>query len=59
MQRAWLAFAHGEDPGGGELGPWPAYDRGRRATMRLGRRPGVEDAPLEAERAFWEELRTA
>jgi para-nitrobenzyl esterase len=56
MQRAWLAFAHGEAPGGGPLGPWPAYERGLRATMRLGRRCGVEHAPLEAERAFWDGL---
>jgi carboxylesterase type B len=56
MQRAWLAFAHGDAPGGGELGPWPAYERGLRATMRLGRRCGPEHAPLEAERAFWDDL---
>jgi para-nitrobenzyl esterase len=56
MQRSWLAFAHGDAPGGGELGPWPGYERGLRATMRLGLRPGLEHAPLEAERAFWDRL---
>lgn len=54
MQRAWLAFAHGGEPGARELGPWPGYERVRRETMRLGRRFGAESAPLEAERAFWE-----
>ena len=37
---------------------WPEYDRGRRATMILGRQFVVEDAPLEPERALlaeWEE----
>jgi len=56
MQSAWLAFAQGGPPGAPELGPWPGYERGRRATMRLGRSFGVELAPLEAERAFWELL---
>lgn len=52
MQAAWLAFARDGSPGGG----WPGYERGRRATMRLGRACGVEHAPLEAERAFWQEI---
>jgi para-nitrobenzyl esterase len=48
MQEAWLAFVRTGDPG------WPAYDATRRATMRLGRTSGVEDAPREPERRFWE-----
>ncbi|HLK11626.1 MAG TPA: carboxylesterase/lipase family protein [Candidatus Binatia bacterium] len=48
MQDAWLAFARTGDPG------WPAYDAGRRATMLLGRECGIEDAPREPERRFWE-----
>jgi para-nitrobenzyl esterase len=56
MQRAWLAFAREGAPHIPELGPWPGYERSRRATTRLGRSFAVDDAPLEAERAFWELL---
>jgi para-nitrobenzyl esterase len=48
VQEAWLAFARTGDPG------WPAYDVTRRATMLLGRQSGVEHAPREPERRFWE-----
>ena len=56
MRSAWLAFARDGDPGGGALGRWPAYERSRRDTMRLGRECFPERAPLEGERAFWDEL---
>jgi para-nitrobenzyl esterase len=56
MQDAWLAFARTGDPSTPELGHWPRYDAGRRATMLFGRECGVEHAPFEAERAFWDEL---
>jgi para-nitrobenzyl esterase len=56
MRRAWLSFAGGGDPSAAELGAWPRYERTRRVTLRLGRGFGVEHAPLEAERAFWERL---
>jgi para-nitrobenzyl esterase len=51
MQDAWLAFARGETPEA-----WPAYDPVTRATRVLGRECGVEEAPHEPERAFWEGL---
>jgi len=57
MQDAWLAFARTGDPGSPELGNWPRYESGRRATMLLGEECRVEDAPFEAERAFWDEAR--
>jgi para-nitrobenzyl esterase len=54
MQDAWLAFAKTGDPSTEALGQWPAYDTDRRATMILDAQCRVEDAPLEAERAYWE-----
>jgi para-nitrobenzyl esterase len=57
MQEAWLAFARGGEPSADGLDDWPAYDETRRATMILGESSGVEDAPLETERALWDELR--
>jgi para-nitrobenzyl esterase len=38
---------------------WPEYDRIYRRTMRLGMKSHMEDAPMEAERAFWESLVSA
>jgi len=38
---------------------WPEYDRIYRRTMRLGMKSHMEDAPMEAERAFWESLASA
>ncbi len=54
MQAAWVTFAHGGDPTHAGIGDWPAYDRSRRATMLFGARCGVDHAPLDDERAFWE-----
>jgi para-nitrobenzyl esterase len=48
MMDAWLTFART-----GEA-PWPAYDAGRRATMVFGRGSGVQDAPRDDERCFWQ-----
>jgi para-nitrobenzyl esterase len=53
---AWLAFARSGDPSHPGIGPWPCYDTGRRATMELGARCGVLDAPLEAERRLLESV---
>lgn len=52
MQTAFLAFARRGLPGHSKLPAWPEYDVQRRATMILGRRFVVEDAPLEAERVL-------
>jgi para-nitrobenzyl esterase len=54
MQDAWLAFAKTGNPSTPALGEWPAYDADRRATMVLDVDARVEDAPLEAERAYWD-----
>ena len=56
MQEAWLAFARTGRPAHPALGDWPTYDEKRRATMILGESCGVEDAPLETERALWDAL---
>ncbi|HEY8155807.1 MAG TPA: carboxylesterase/lipase family protein [Myxococcota bacterium] len=55
MQDAWLAFARTGVPASPDLGDWPRYDAARRATMLFGEECRVEDAPFEAERAFWDE----
>jgi para-nitrobenzyl esterase len=56
MQDAWLAFARTGDPAHPGLPAWPAYDGDRRATMLLGARCEVVDAPQEAERRLWDGL---
>jgi para-nitrobenzyl esterase len=56
MQDAWLAFARTDDPAHPGLGEWPAYQGERRSTMILGATCEVACAPLEAERAIWEEI---
>lgn len=53
---AWLSFARTGRPAAAALPDWPAYEPGRRATMRLGESFWVEDAPMDDERAFWETL---
>lgn len=56
MQDAWLAFARTGDPSTAELGDWPPYDGARRATMVLGPKCLVEEAPFEEERLVWDEI---
>jgi len=56
VQDAWLAFARTGTPASAGLEDWPAYDRARRSTMLLGRECGAEEAPLEQERRFWDEI---
>ncbi len=58
IQDAWLAFARKGDPSPDGIGDWPAYDVGRRATMILDLEPKIMDAPREAERQFWERVRS-
>jgi para-nitrobenzyl esterase len=54
IQEAWVAFATTGDPSTTKLGQWPRYEPARRATMTLGSRPCVVDAPYEPERHFWD-----
>ncbi len=49
VQDAWVAFARTGNPSCPMLGEWPPYGE-RRATMILGERTHVVDAPYEAER---------
>jgi carboxylesterase type B len=51
MHAAWISFATNGDPG------WPAYDLGRRATMRFDTTSQVVDDPRSWERALWEGVR--
>jgi para-nitrobenzyl esterase len=53
MQRAWLAFAKSGDPGHEDLPEWPAYDATRRATLALGTRSELREAPFDAALRFW------
>jgi para-nitrobenzyl esterase len=52
---AWVGFARCGDPAHPGLGAWPVYEPGRRATMELGARCGLLEAPREEERAAWDE----
>jgi carboxylesterase type B len=51
MHAAWVSFAARGDPG------WPAYDAGRRATMRFDTASRVVDDPRAWERALWQGAR--
>ncbi|MGH7015760.1 MAG: carboxylesterase/lipase family protein [Caulobacteraceae bacterium] len=52
MAPAWLAFARTGDPNYGALPSWPAYERGRRATMIFDLESRVETDP-------WSDVRRA
>jgi para-nitrobenzyl esterase len=58
IQEAWLAFARGGRPRSSHLPEWPAYAPPRRATLELGERSVVREAPQETERALWSEMGT-
>ncbi len=53
MADAWVAFASSGDPTTAALGPWPAYEPRRRATMRLDIDSAVVDDPHGDERRLW------
>ncbi len=57
MQDAWLAFAKTGDPNHEGLPAWERFDAKTRATMILGDECGMQAAPMEEERLFWESLR--
>lgn len=52
MRSAWTGFAARGEPGGEEVGEWPAYSPSRQETERLGRVVEVLEAPMEEERAW-------
>jgi para-nitrobenzyl esterase len=56
VQSAWVAFARDGNPSCDELGPWPAYDTARRATMLLAAQSRLVDDPDASRRGRWAEL---
>lgn len=54
VQDAWIAFIRTGDPSSSALGPWPAYDPDRRATMLVGAEPRVENWWREEQLAVWD-----
>jgi para-nitrobenzyl esterase len=56
MMGAWIAFARTGDPSTPELGAWPRFEPRERATMVFDRASALESAPLDAERALWDEI---
>ena len=58
MSDAWIGFAHAGEPSCPGLGRWPAYIAPGRRTLVLGSKPEVICAPMEAERALWDRLRS-
>jgi para-nitrobenzyl esterase len=56
IQSAWVAFARDGDPSYDDLGSWPGYDAGRRATMLLSARSQLVADPDGDRRERWAEL---
>jgi len=56
MQDAWISFAHSGEPGRIGFTSWPGYDSAQRATMIFNADSGIESAPYESERRFWESV---
>jgi len=54
MNATWAAFARHGDPSLGDMGPWPAYEGDRRATMVIEASPAVVEDPMGAERRAWD-----
>jgi len=54
MQDAWLAFARTGRPQSPGLPDWPPYAPPRRATLELGEKPALLEAPQEPERRWWD-----
>ncbi len=54
MMSAWLAFARCGDPQHPGLPNWAPYDAQRRATMFLGAKCELVNAPFDEERKIWE-----
>lgn len=56
MMDAWIGFARSGNPSHAGIPAWPTYDEATRSTMVFGRATHLEDAPMEAERALWDEV---
>ncbi|MCC6226895.1 MAG: carboxylesterase/lipase family protein [Microthrixaceae bacterium] len=53
MHRSWVRFACGQDPGGADLGEWPARTEGPRPVMVFAEERGVVVDPLAATLNHW------
>ena len=56
MQRAWIAFAGGDDPNDSGQPDWRPYDSDGRATMVIGVEPGLKDDPWRDLRELWDQV---
>ncbi len=56
LQRSWLAFVRSGSPAVPELEGWEAYAPDTRITGVLGAECHSEKAPLEAQRAAWDDI---
>jgi len=56
IRKTWLTFARMGNPNHDQLSSWPKYTTNRRGTMILTDRPHAQDAPLDAERAVWDDI---
>jgi len=57
IKAAWTSFARNGNPNTDQLPRWPAYDINSRATMIFGEKVEVLNAPLDKERAVWDEIK--
>ncbi len=57
VQDAWIGFIRNGSPAGGVLEGWLPYDRERRSTGLFGDPCRVEDAPRDAERGLWNDIK--
>ena len=53
MQRAWLAFARGDDANHPGIPEWPPYSTANRATMAFATEVHVEVDPQASDRLAW------
>lgn len=56
IQDAWLSFAKNGDPSHDGIPEWPAYDTDKRAVMVFNKECGVENAPSDELRKFWDDV---
>jgi para-nitrobenzyl esterase len=56
IKAAWTSFAHNGNPNTDQLPQWPTYEINNRATMIFGKKIEVLNAPLDQERAVWDEI---
>jgi para-nitrobenzyl esterase len=57
IMAAWTSFAHNGNPNTDELPQWPAFDNINRATMIFGEKVEMLNAPLDQERAVWNDIK--